>query len=148
MILKMNYLYSQRTCNTKSSCSDPLSSKSLLVQPYPTRSPGLASPGSASSLHASWASPFPNGIENCRHFLEGKQENCPRNQVIFKCQKHPVREPRLSKSAGTWRSDKPWFTTLEVTWKQSVGGTGGHLKQPETASHPPRQAQHLPFSHL
>lgn len=62
---------------------------------------------------------LPNKMENCRHFLEGKQENCPKNQVIFKCQKHPVRESRLSKSTGIWQSDKQWFTTLKVIWKQS-----------------------------
>ena len=61
----------------------------------------------------------PNEMENCRHFLEGKQENCPKNQVIFKCQKHPVRESRLSKSTGIWQGDKQWFATLKVTWKQS-----------------------------
>lgn len=57
----------------------------------------------------------PNEMENCRHFLEGKQENCPKNQVIFKCQRHPVCESRLSKSTGIWQSDKQWFTTLKVT---------------------------------
>jgi hypothetical protein len=80
----------------------------------------------------------PNEIENCRHFLEGKQENCPKNQVIFKCQKHPVRESYLTKSTQIWQSDKQWFTTLKVTWKQ-IARSRRRRRMPE-----PTQTSFLP----
>lgn len=126
----------------------PSAAVALYLSCTSTNSPGPTVHQPDPFLTCAWSLTMPaNEVKNCRHFLEGKQENCPKNQVIFKCQKHPVRESRLSTSTGIWQSDKQWFTALKVTWKQS-SSQKWREKDPRPAprSHLRRQAQL--FSHL